>query len=90
MRLIRVVQTWIFGFLRGEVSIECLCLEADFRDELALEQSLKVLRVGGFWFREQALVDELINCWGLHLEKGQSCLRRGYAGPSGLLFIGRS
>jgi hypothetical protein len=52
MRLIRVVEAWILGFLRGEVSIECLCLEADFRNEVALKQSLEVLRVGSLGLGE--------------------------------------
>lgn len=87
MRLIRVVEAWVLGFLRGEVSIERLCLEADFGDELALKKSLEVLGVGRFRLGEQALVDELINCWGLHLGWGQLCLRRGFRGASGFLFV---
>jgi hypothetical protein len=77
MRLIRVVEAGILSFLRGEMSIECLRLETDFRNELALKESLEVLGVGGFRLGEHARVDELINCWGFHLADGQLYLQVG-------------
>jgi hypothetical protein len=90
MRLIRVVEAGILSFLRGEMSIECLRLETDFRNELALKESLEVLGVGGFRLGEHARVDELINCWGLHLTDGQLYVQVGRRGASALPCVGRS
>jgi hypothetical protein len=54
------------------MSVKCLRLETDLGDELALKESLKILGVGGFGLGEHALVDELVNCWALHLGEGRS------------------
>ena len=51
------------------MSIERLGLETDFGNELALEERLETLRVGGFGLGEHALVNELVNGWGFHLVK---------------------
>ena len=52
------------------MSVEGLCFMADFRDELALEESLEVLRVGRFRLGEHVVVDQLVNWRAFHFGSG--------------------
>jgi len=68
MRLVGVIQARVFGFLRREMSVECLRFKTDLWHELTLEEPLKVDRISRFGPGEHALVDELVDGASLHLE----------------------
>jgi len=66
MGVVSVVEAGVLGFLGVEVAVESVRFLTNLWNQVALEQSMEVLRVVALGTREHALVNELVNGTALH------------------------